>query len=156
MTRIPRKFGIIAALAAELLFFGIGAPAWPQAPDRAPAGNSIAIQTLSDTEGVDFRPYIESMSSKIKEQWLKRMPEEARMGEQAKMTVAISIMPSGDLSLEGVRIETGSGRRELDKAGALAIQNSVPFRPLPSNFHGASLRIRVSLFYNTLVPQKPN
>jgi outer membrane biosynthesis protein TonB len=135
------------------------------APGRAPAGTvglktqssedsrsafegGYGVTILSDTDGVDFKPYLQRMLAALRKHWMEIMPDEARMGEKGKTSVVFTILPDGSLSAAGPTVEGGSGRGELDKAALGAINNSIPFEPLPNQFHGPYLKLQIIFLYN--------
>jgi len=125
-------------------------------PGRAPTNiaNSppyafpSGIDILSDTQGLDFNPYINRMLATLKHNWLDLMPDEARAGKRGAAFVTFAILPNGYLSSEDARVERSSGNGALDGAALGAIQKSTPFEALPSAFLGPYLKLRVAFLYN--------
>jgi len=158
----------ILMLAALLLGYGSQRPIRsaqtappPQPPpsaNREPAqkpagpgtlgGGRYGVEILSDTQGVDFVPYLRKMVMLLQKNWEAIMPKAVRMGEKGRAWVLFTILPDGTLSTDGPKIEAGSGRSELDNAALKAINNSVPFEKLPGQFHGPCLKLRVIFLYN--------
>jgi TonB family protein len=124
----------------------------PQSATEAPAStNDLAKQgvtILSSTEGVDFSPYLKALLQRVKTQWYGVMPREALTGTKGKVGVVFTIRPGGSLSTDGPAISAGSGVVVLDKAAMDAIRNSVPFDPLPKEFHGPLLKLQMMFVYN--------
>lgn len=126
----------------------------PRRPDwRVSATSSVPVngsgaEILSDTQGVDFQNYIKRMLAAVKQSWSNVMPEEAKMGAKGVVQVTFAILPDGSLSPEDPQLEKISGNRVLDNAAVEAIRNSAPFEPLPHEFHGPHLKLRIIFFYN--------
>jgi TonB family protein len=103
---------------------------------------------LSDTQGVDFGPYLTRVLQSIKTNWYNLVPEEARppLMKHGKVSIRFLITPTGKVS--GLYIERPSGDVPLDRAAYGGITASDPFSPLPQEFHGPYLALRITFFYN--------
>lgn len=109
-------------------------------------GNGVDI--LSDTQGVDFSAYIRRLLATLQRNWEAVMPESARMGEQGVVYTIFSVNPDGSVSAPDPQLERTSGKDPLDNAAMGAIHASNPFEPLPSQFHGPYLKLRIVFLYN--------
>jgi len=105
---------------------------------------------LSDTQGVDFGPYLTRVLQSIKVNWYNLVPEEARppLMKRGKVSIRFLITPTGKVA--GLRIERPSGDGPLDRAAYGGITASDPFSPLPKEFNGPFLALRITFFYNPL------
>jgi len=105
---------------------------------------------LSDTQGVDFGPYLSRVLQSIKVNWYNLVPEEARppLMKRGKVSIRFLITPSGKVT--GLRVERPSGDGPLDRAAYGGITASDPFSPLPKEFNGPFLALRITFFYNPL------
>ena len=112
------------------------------------AGN---LEVLSDTQGVDFGPYLSRVLQAVKMNWYNLIPEAARppLLERGKVSIEFAILPDGKVA--GMHIIGPSGDVSLDRAAWGGITASNPFAPLPSEFHGPYLALRFHFYYN---PQK--
>jgi outer membrane biosynthesis protein TonB len=113
---------------------------------RAPLGSQAQI--LSDTQGVDFNPYIQRLLATLKRNWMAVMPESAYMGDKGVVFTTFQINPDGSVSPPDPQLERTSGKEPLDTAAMAAIHASNPFEPLPAQFHGPYLRLRIIFLYN--------
>jgi TonB family protein len=106
------------------------------------------FDVLSDTQGVDFGPYLSRMLQSIKSNWYNLIPEEARppLLKHGKVAIRFLITPNGKVA--GMYIESPSGDVPLDRAAYGGITASDPFSPLPHDFHGPYLALRITFFYN--------
>ncbi len=86
--------------------------------------------------------------AKVKAEWLAKMPDEARNGAKGKVTVQFTILPVGTVAEDKTQIVSGSGNSSLDQTALDALRRSSPFEPLPRQFHGPYLKLRVDFFYN--------
>jgi TonB family protein len=112
------------------------------------AGMSGNVDILSDTQGVDFSDYIRRLLATLQRNWEAVMPESVRMGEQGVVYTTFQINPDGSVSAPDPTLERTSGKEPLDNAAMAAIHASNPFEPLPSQFHGPFLKLRIVFLYN--------
>jgi TonB family protein len=104
-----------------------------------------ALQILSDTQGVDFEPYLQRVLQEVKEHWYELIPESAEM-KKGKLALEFSIMPDGHV--QGLTLRLSSGDVALDRPAWGSITGSDPFPPLPAEFKGPSLDLRFRYYYN--------
>ena len=109
------------------------------------AGN---LEVLSDTQGVDFGPYLSRVLQAVRMNWYNIIPEAARppLLERGKVSIEFAILPDGKVA--GMKIISPSGDVSLDRAAWGGITASNPFSPLPSEFHGPYLALRFHFYYN--------
>ena len=105
--------------------------------------------------GVDFRDYINRLLAALKRNWEAVMPESARMGDRGVVFTTFSINPDGSVSSPDPALERTSGKEPLDNAAMSAIHASNPFEPLPKQFHGPYLKLRIVFIYN-IPPEQVN
>jgi hypothetical protein len=127
---------------------GIGIPG-----SRGGPGMGQQAQILSDTQGVDFSNYIQRLLATLKRNWDAVMPESAMMGEKGLTSTTFKIRPDGSVVPPDPILERTSGREPLDNAAMSAIHASNPFEPLPSQFHGPYLELRIWFDYNIPLDQ---
>ncbi|HKD85984.1 MAG TPA: TonB family protein [Terriglobales bacterium] len=117
-----------------------------------PGGTAARVQgnleVLSDTQGVDFGPYLSRVLQAVRMNWYNLIPEEARPPLLKKGKVSIEFVILKDGKVAGMRIVGPSGDVPLDRAAWGGITASVPFAPLPSEFHGPYLALRFHFYYN--------
>jgi len=123
---------------------------WPQPSER---GLSLPAEILSDTNGVDFGPYLKGVTDVVRKNWYSLIPPDALppVSKRGKVVLQFSILKDGDVG--GVRFLSSSGDRQLDKAAYGGILGSSPFAPLPSEFKGPNLTLRFSFTYNLAANQ---
>lgn len=148
--RVPGSAGDVIAQAARNTRTGSGrggGTGYGMGPaDRNAAMGPFDI--LSDTQGVDFGPYLSRVLQSIKGNWYTLIPEEARapMLKHGKVAIRFLITPNGKVA--GMFVELPSGDVPLDRAAYGGITASDPFSPLPHEFHGPYLALRITFFYN--------
>src|SRR5215467_5473718 len=118
-------------------------------PASAQAMANVQVEMLSDTAGVDFRPYLQRMFDVVRKNWYSEIPDSARAPQMkvGKVVVKFTILKNGDL--QALTIDSSSGDSDLDRAALAGVRLSNPFDPLPAEFHGAFLALRISFLYNT-------
>ena len=127
--------------------------------DYAPApsgggqqGMGTGAEILSDTQGVDFGPYIRRILGDIKRNWIPLIPEEARppLNKQGETLIRFTINSDGTIAamhLDGSRQDIA-----IDRACWGGITGVGQFPPLPAQFKGPNLELRVDFLTNKPLP----
>jgi TonB family protein len=110
-------------------------------------------EILSDTMGVDFSSYMRRLHDDIQRNWDPLIPEEVQppLMKKGKVFIRFTILPGGQIG--AMTLETPSGDVALDHAAWNAITSEGDFPPLPKQFHGPQLELRVGFFYNIPLPE---
>jgi TonB family protein len=107
------------------------------------------VSILSDTQGVNFGPWLSQWHEKTERAWNTLMPDEVNPPVLKSGVVAIrfKVLPNGRLMDHAMVLEGRSGDVALDRAawGAITAAN---YPPLPKEFHGPFLELRVLFVYN--------
>jgi TonB family protein len=119
-------------------------PGSPPVPFPGKLGSSVEL--LSDTQGVDFWPYMLRVLSAVRRNWYAVIPESARLGRRGLVTVQFAISKDG--SVRKVVFGQTSGAEALDRAAVAAISASNPFPPLPTEYRGGEIRLQFAFRYN--------
>ena len=106
------------------------------------------VEILSDTQGVNFRPYLANALEDVRLRWLPVVPKAARAPRLKRGTVVIRFAITRDGEVNNLRIEKSSGDRKMNRAAFNSVRNSSPFPPLPKEFDGQFLVIRLHFYYN--------
>ena len=104
-----------------------------------------AFDVLSDTQGVDFGPYLQRILQDVKDNWYRAIPESAEM-KKGKLAIEFAITKDGKVA--DMRLIATSGDVALDRPAWGSITASNPFPPLPSEFTGPYLALRFRFYYN--------
>jgi TonB family protein len=104
-----------------------------------------ALDILSDTQGVDFGPYLQRILQDVRENWYHLIPESASM-KKGKLAIEFAITKDGQVA--GMKLIASSGDVALDRPAWGSITESNPFPPLPSEFGGQYLALRFRFYYN--------
>jgi TonB family protein len=103
------------------------------------------VEILSDTQGVDFDPYLQNILQHVRENWYHLIPASASM-RRGKLAIEFAITKDGRVA--DMRLVASSGDVALDRPAWGSITASNPFPPLPDEFTGPYLALRFRFFYN--------
>lgn len=106
-------------------------------------------QILSDTQGVDFGPYMQKVIRETYRTWDPLIPEEVNppILKRGEVEIVFTILPNGRLQPHAMLLTGRSGDVALDRAAWGAIEGA-DFPPLPREFHGPYLQLRFRFQYN--------
>lgn len=104
------------------------------------------MELKSDPMGVDFRPYMRQILLTIKRNWLAVYPEAARLGQRGETVLEFAIAKQGIVTK--VIFSSESGAKALDQSAVAAISASNPLLPLPREFKGDRIVLRMTFKYN--------
>jgi TonB family protein len=104
-----------------------------------------ALEILSDTQGVDFGPYLQRILEDVRQNWYLLIPQSAEM-KKGKLAIEFAITKDGKVA--DMRLIASSGDVALDRPAWGSITNSNPFPPLPGEFTGPYLALRFRFYYN--------
>ncbi|HUO13842.1 MAG TPA: TonB family protein [Verrucomicrobiae bacterium] len=114
--------------------------------DRGAHGRQYGnMEILSDTQGVDFGPYLQRILEDVRQNWYHLIPESAEM-KKGKLALEFAIMKDG--RVQGLKLVYPSGDVALDRPAIGSITASDPFPPLPTEFTGPYLELRFRFYYN--------
>lgn len=106
------------------------------------------LEILTDTKGVDLRPYLQKVIRKVQTTWYNVIPYQARapIMKKGKVTIEFAILKSGEVA--GMKLVSTSGDVALDRGAWSGIAESSPFPAFPSEFDGQYLAVRFAFYYN--------
>jgi hypothetical protein len=114
-----------------------------------------SVEVLSDTMGVDFGPYLSEVARDVRNNWHRVIPESA-MWKHGRVSIEFVVLKDGSVS--GMKLFGTTGDIGLDRAAWGAISGSNPFKPLPPEFKGPHLALRLCFSYNLgagIAPSEP-
>lgn len=105
-------------------------------------------EILSDTQGVNFNPYLQRILREIYDQWIPLIPEEARppLMKSGTTMIRFKILPDGTIG--GIYLDDSTHDGALNRAAWGSITGVGQFPPLPSQFHGPNLELRIHYLVN--------
>jgi TonB family protein len=105
-----------------------------------------SMELKSDPMGVDFRPYMRQVIAAVKRNWLAVYPEAARRGQRGDVVLEFAIARQGLVTK--IIMPGESGAKALDEGAIAAISASNPLPPLPKDFKGDRIVLRMTFMYN--------
>jgi hypothetical protein len=116
---------------------------------RHPGAGTGEPEILSDTQGVDFRAWMQRWHHETQNTWDPLIPDEVNppLLKSGMVAIRFKVLPNGRLMDGSLLLEGRSGDTALDRAawGALTGSN---YPPLPRYFHGPYLEMRAFFLYN--------
>ncbi len=111
-------------------------------------GLNTGVDVLSDTMGVNFGPYLTKILREIKQTWLPLIPEEARppLNKQGETLIRFTILPDGRIG--GMYLDGSTHDDAINKSAWGSITGVGQFPPLPNEFHGPNLELRIHYLVN--------
>jgi TonB family protein len=118
---------------------------------RASVGNGVEV--LSDTRGVDFQPYLARIMREIYQQWIPLIPEEAQppLNKQGTTLIRFTINPDGTIA--AMHLDGSTHDDALNRAAWGSITGVGQFPPLPKQFTGPNLELRIHYLVNVKQPE---
>jgi hypothetical protein len=110
---------------------------------------TVEVEILSDTQGIDFRGYLKNWHKITETTWYQSMPDEVKKPtlRQGQVAIRFKILPNGHLESHSMILEGRSGETALDRVAWGAVTGS-SYPVLPSEFHGPYLELRAVFLYN--------
>ncbi|ADW70609.1 energy transducer TonB [Granulicella tundricola] len=108
-------------------------------------GTNTGAEILSDTLGVDFGPYIQRLLRMVRAAWIPLIPEETRppISKEGSTLIRFTILPDGRLKIGGMHLDASTHDRAIDEAAWGGIVGVGQYPPLPANFKGPELTLRI-------------
>lgn len=113
------------------------------------SGADGGVQVLSDTQGVDFNPYLQKVIRETYRTWDPLIPEEVNppILKRGQCEIVFTILPNGRVQAHSMILTGRSGDVALDRAAWGSIEGA-DYPPLPREFHGPYLQLRFRFQYN--------
>jgi hypothetical protein len=111
-------------------------------------GADQGVKVLSDMQGVDFGKYLNRLLSDVRRNWLPLIPEECRppLNKQGITGVRFTIQPDGKIS--AMHLDYSTHDVAIDRAAWGSITGLGQAQPLPKEFHGPNLELRIEFRIN--------
>jgi outer membrane biosynthesis protein TonB len=119
-----------------------------RAPRRSGPLNLGGAEVLSDTQGVDFGPYLRRILSDIKRNWDPLIPAEAEspLYKQGESYIRFSINPDGTIA--AMHLDDSTHDEAINRSCWGSITSEGQFPPLPKEFRGPNLELRIHYLVN--------
>jgi TonB family protein len=112
----------------------------------AAAARLSNFELKSDPMGVDFWPYLQRVLAAVKLNWSAVYPQAARLGLRGQVTLEFSVRKDG--LIDHIVWDERSGSNALDNAAVAAISASEHLPPLPTEYKGDKIVLKMSFMYN--------
>ena len=124
-------------------------------PHRSTPQTFGGVEVLSDRQGVDFDPYLRRMVRDIQRNWEPLLPPEAGspLFKQGETYISFTILPDGSIKSASMHLDGSTHDVAIDKSCWNAITSEGQFPPLPKNFDGPELTIRLDFLTNKEPPE---
>jgi TonB family protein len=128
--------------AANAAAHGVGGNYGTSAPGPH-GGLSTGVEILSDTKDVDFGPYIKRLLRILYNNWVPLIPEETRppLNKEGNTLIRFTINPDGTVS--AMHLDASTHDQAIDRAAWGSITSSGQLPPLPKEFTGPNLELRI-------------
>jgi TonB family protein len=116
-------------------------------PGKDPRGGGGA-RILSDTQGVNFDPWLQKAVRETYRTWDPLIPDEVLppINKRGEVAIVFTVLPNGRLQPVSMHLVGRSGDVALDRAAWGAIE-SADYPALPQEFHGPNLQIEFVFDY---------
>lgn len=106
------------------------------------------IDVLSDTEGVDFSAYFRRMHTDIMNNWGPLLPVETQppLMKNGETFIIVKIMADGTIG--DMKLDYSTHDDAINKSAWGSIISEGQFPPLPKQFHGPYLILRLKYYVN--------
>ena len=111
-------------------------------------GTKQGVEVISDTQGVDFGKYLQRLLADVRRNWLPLIPEECRppLNKQGITGVRFTINPDGKIA--AMHLDYSTHDVAIDRAAWGSITSLGQAQPLPKEFHGPNLELRIEFRIN--------
>jgi hypothetical protein len=116
----------------------------------------LAIEMLSDSEGVDFNSYLRDAFYSVKKNWFANMPPSVEKGQQGINTVEMRVLQDGSVPKDFLKMVRSSEKGDFDSASLQGVRDSIPFHNLPDAFSKSYIVLRFTFYYNIPPPKNPH
>jgi hypothetical protein len=117
---------------------------------RGPGGANLGggMEVLSDMQGVDFSAWLRRMHDDVQRNWEPLLPveTEAPILKQGETYIRVKILPDGTIA--DMHLDGSSHDVAIDKSCWGSITSEGQFPPLPHQFHGPYLELRLHYMVN--------
>lgn len=122
------------------------------AAQSGPRYAPLTADILSDTQGVDFGPYLRQALPMVRKLWVSSLPEKVAQGSDPQTETIIGFTISQDGRISRMVLVEPSHQIAVDRAAWGSITGVAQFPSLPADFNGASLILRIHFRVNPAQP----
>jgi TonB family protein len=100
-------------------------------------------EILSDTQGVDFEPYVEQALQSIGKLWLSSESAKVTSANRSQTEAIVRFTIASDGKISAMELVQSAHHIEIDRAAWASIRGVGAFPPLPTEFNGPNLVLRI-------------
>jgi outer membrane biosynthesis protein TonB len=117
--------------------------------------NVGGVDVLSDTQNVDFNPYLRRILGDIKRNWDPLIPTEAEapLYKQGESYIRFTILPDGSIKDASMHLDGSTHDEAINRSCWGSITSEGQFPPLPKEFHGPEFELRIHFLVNKQLPE---
>ena len=112
----------------------------------------LVADILSDTQGVDFGPYMRQALPMIRKSWASSLPQEDVPAGKSPAETVIRFTISRNGKISAMELVESAHQIEVDRAAWGSIVGVGQFPSLPAEFNGPSLILRIGFRVNPPQP----
>ena len=136
------------------VFVGANPPAQTEVAKTPEPGLMLTLETV-EAPGIDIRPYFTAVAAILRHSWPSKMQANLiTHGEKGIVFVRAVILRNGLLQQGSPILEIPSQMAKLNDASLATVSASIPFDPLPENYKGEKLELRI-VFRYAYLPDAP-
>jgi TonB family protein len=117
-------------------------------PQSRPRYDRLTADILSDTQGVDFAPYLKQALPMFRKLWISSLPEEVTRDRDSQTETVIRFTISQDGTISRMELVEASHIITVDRAAWGSITGVGQLPSLPRGFNGPSLILRIHFRVN--------
>lgn len=150
---VPVSVLLLAGLILPV-FAGENPRAQTEAAKTPEPGFMVTLGPV-ETSGIDIRPYFTAVAAVLRHSWPSKMQANLiTRGDKGIVFVRAVILRSGSLEQGSPILEVPSQMAKLNDASLATVSASAPFDPLPENYKGEKLELRI-VFRYAYLPDAP-
>jgi hypothetical protein len=119
------------------------------APQSGPRSERLTADILSDTQGVDFAPYLRQALPMVRKLWVSSLPKKVGQGSDSQTETVIRFAISQGGTISRMELVEGSHQIAVDRAAWGSITGVGQLPSLPADFTGHSLILRIHFRVNS-------
>jgi TonB family protein len=107
--------------------------------------SQVGVELMTSSGGVDFKPYLSEIASRVQAKWFEVWPTAANAGPERRVVILAGV--SRDGTVVKLVISSATGLQPLDRAAVAAISAVLPLPAIPADFRGDRVNVRFTFVY---------
>jgi outer membrane biosynthesis protein TonB len=124
-------------------------------PSRRSSPLNVGGAEILTPTDFDFNPYIRRILGDIKRNWDPLIPTEAEapLYKQGESYIRFTILPDGSIKDASMHLDGSTHDEAINRSCWGSITSEGQFPPLPKDFHGPELELRIHFLVNKQLPE---